>query len=101
MQIIQDALNNANMATQAYIDAGNHWYPCGFVYVSVKPARGNLIKVLKELKAGYVSEYGGFKVRIPHSTQSMYAKIEGANAFVNTIQEHFPKHTFAVETSID
>ena len=102
-QIIDAAFKAAAEATQAYIDADpGNWYPCGFAWVRIKPARGTFVKVLKSEKLGRTDEfYGGFVVYNPSNniTQSMDAKAAGARAFADTLRQHGVK--IKVETRID
>lgn len=82
-------------ATAKYLAEGHDWYPCGFVTVVIKPARGRFVAMLKDQiansgenprfsKYGYLSEYGGWRIYNPseNATQSMRAKKVGAEAFV-------------------
>ena len=65
------------------------WFPCGFAWVRIKPARGKFVEYLKSLeektgRIGYTDTYeGGFVVYNPsqNPTQAMYVKAAGANAF--------------------
>ena len=90
--IIEEGLRVAAIAAQAEIDRNpGVWYPCGFAWVKIRPARGIFVKVMKEMGIGRVDEYeGGFSVWNPsqNSTQWMDAKIEGARAFANHLQKH-------------
>jgi hypothetical protein len=63
------------------------WYPCGFAWVIIKPARGPLVEALKILGLGRTSETGGFMVYNPSSnpTQWMDAKEAGARAFKDSL----------------
>jgi hypothetical protein len=67
----------------------DQWYPCGFAWVAIKPARGPVVKALKEADAGYVSSEGGYHVYNPsrNPTQWMDAKIAGADAFAKVLRE--------------
>lgn len=86
------------------------WYPCGFAWVMVKPARGPLVEALKELGMGKRSESGGFQVYNPsrNSTQWMDAKEAGARAFKDSLvlfllgrPEGYPKYRITLESRID
>lgn len=78
-------------------------YPCGFATLRIKPARGPLIKTLKEMKLGHSSEYGGWIVSVPHSTQSMDAKTAGIEVLRDNLKKipGSDKYTFAIETRLD
>lgn len=86
---IQDAKNFARAATQKYLDEHpGEWYPCGFAWVNIKPARGPLVKMLKALQIGSTDSYnGGYTVWNPsdNPTQSMEAKAAGARAFAKVL----------------
>lgn len=101
--IVQEAFTAAGGATaQHLIENPNTWYPCGFAWVNIKPARGKLVEYLKEKGLGYVdSYYGGFTVYNPsqNSTQWMDAKEIGARAFADVLRKHGVKVT--VGTRID
>lgn len=88
---IDSAFKAAALATAEYLAANpTAWYPCGFAWVKLKPARGPLVNLLKDLKLGHVDSYfGGLMVYNPsmNSTQCMNAKIAGAEAFVKSLQE--------------
>jgi hypothetical protein len=68
----------------------DNWYPCGFAWVVIKPARGKFVSFLKEKGIGYKSESGGWRIWNPseHPTQSMEAKMRGAMAFVQVLKEN-------------
>lgn len=67
------------------------WYPCGFAWVTIKPARGRFIDMLKSLpgETGRVSDAGGWMIWNPsgHPTQWMDAKIAGAHAFAEVLTD--------------
>jgi hypothetical protein len=78
-------------ATAATVNANpDVWYPCGFAWVRIKPARGAFVNFLKEIDAGYTSEEGGYVVYNPsgHPTQWMDAKYAGARAFADVLRKH-------------
>ena len=85
-------------AHQAAVDATaktiaenpDQWYPCGFAWVRIRPARGKFVDFLKKIDAGYTSEEGGYVVYNPsgHHTQWMDAKYDGARAFAEVLREH-------------
>lgn len=99
------ALEKAALATQAYLDAHpNQWYPCGFAWVKIKPARGPLVKALKDRGIGRLDEgYGGLMVYNPsgNHTQCMDAKEAGARAFADFLKPLYPTHKIYVQTRID
>lgn len=95
LDVYNEAKAAAIAATAKYLAEGHDWYPCGFVTVVIKPARGRFVSMLKDQveisgenprfsQYGYLGEYGGWRIYNPseNSTQSMYAKKAGAEAFV-------------------
>ena len=87
-----------NLALKAAADAAQEmldknpgvWYPCGFAWVKIRPARGPVVKALKEMDLGAVDGYaGGFMVYNPSKniTQWMDAKAAGARAFADALKE--------------
>ena len=91
-KIIEEGLAKAAVAAQALIDANpGTWFPCGFSWVSVKPARGPFVKVMKDMGVGKTDEYeGGFSIWNPsrNPTQWMDAKVEGARVFAEHLRLH-------------
>lgn len=88
-EISKNAFNAAKLATKKYLQENPHWYPCGFAWVRIRPARGKFVAYLKEQKLGSVDGYeGGFVVYNPSndSTQAMYAKLAGAQAFAEVLR---------------
>ena len=110
-----DAITAAQTAAastaKAMIDAfPTQWYPCGFAWVRIKPARGRLVEALKEKDIGHTSEEGGYVVHNPsqNSTQWMDAKEAGARAFINelalfliTQPASYTKYKIHLESRID
>lgn len=67
------------------------WFPCGFSWVNIKPARGPLVAILKELGEGYTDTYyGGYTIHNPskNPTQWMDAKIAGSKAFAGVLGKY-------------
>lgn len=83
------ALKDAADAAQKMINENpDVWYPCGFAWVKIRPARGPVVKALKEMGLGNIDSYaGGYMVYNPsqNSTQWMDAKIAGARAFADAL----------------
>jgi len=99
------AFDAAARATDEY-DKTHDWFPCGFAWVKIRPARGPLVKYLVDHKLGWVDTFsGGLTVYNPSgsSTQSMNAKIQGAKAFAKVLQESgiLGKCDVKVESRID
>lgn len=75
------------------------WYPCGFSWVKIKPARGRFVSMLKDKGIGRTDEFeGGYVIYNPscNSTQWMDAKMAGSRAFAQVLQASGIK-AFAVE----
>lgn len=101
-EVILKAVAAAQLAAQRHIDANpGVWYPCGFAWVKIRPARGRWVNALKELRIGDNAYDGGYMIYDPSNnvTQWMDAKEEGARAFANVLKEHGVNAT--VETRID
>ena len=70
---------------------------CGFANVKITPARGRLVKFLKEMEIGSNGYQGGWRIsyydmmpkehRYSH-TQSMDIKEEGCNAFADALEKY-------------
>jgi hypothetical protein len=90
--IYEEASEAAQTATRALIDKHpEQWFPCGFAWVRIRPARGKFVNYLKLINAGRVDEYeGGYVVYNPsgNSTQWMDAKYAGARAFADVLKKH-------------
>lgn len=69
----------------------DQWFPCGFSWVKIKPARGKFVSMLKDRKIGHTDDFeGGYVIYNPsrNSTQWMDAKIAGSKAFVEVLRKH-------------
>ena len=90
-EVILKAVSAAQQAAQAHIDANpGVWYPCGFAWVKIRPARGRWITALRELGIGDKAYDGGYMVYNPSNnhTQWMDAKEVGARAFADALKAH-------------
>lgn len=90
-EIFNEARAAAIAATQKIInDNPGVWYPCGFAWVNIKPARGKFIAYLKEQEIGYLAYDGGWNVWNPsdNHTQWMDAKFGGALAFAKVLRKY-------------
>ena len=80
------------------------WYPCGFAWVKIKPARGRFVAMCKDRDIGRTDDYeGGFMIYNPseNSTQWMDAKEAGCRAFVDVLKKHYPEMRAYTKTRID
>lgn len=87
--LIERALEAARDAAKAYDATNPGWYPCGFAWVNIKPARGKLVTLLKNMKIGRTDDYyGGYSIWNPsgHHTQHMYTLEAGARAFAEVLR---------------
>jgi hypothetical protein len=92
MKVLQEAQTAAAAAANTMIAANpTVWYPCGFSWVQIKPARGKLIDALKHFEIGHTSEEGGYQVYNPsgNHTQWMDAKMAGSRAYAEVLQKYF------------
>lgn len=89
-KLITEALLAAKTAVDNYFQENpGQWYPCGFSWVNVKPARGPLIAALKSAGLGSKDEYaGGWSIWNPagSTTQCMDAKAAGSEAFAQVLR---------------
>lgn len=89
--IYKEALVAAQKATRDHIATNpSQWFPCGFAWVNITPARGKFVNYLKEQGVGRKSYEKGYDIWNPsgHGTQWMDAKYEGAKAFVDVLRKH-------------
>lgn len=105
LDIYNEAREAAAMAAEAHLAANpGVWYPCGFAWVKIRPARGRFIDMCKDRDLGRTDDFmGGFQIYNPseNSTQWMEAKEVGATAFVAVLKRHYPEMKIRVETRID
>ena len=106
MKVLQEAQTAARSAAEELIVANpDTWYPCGFSWVIIKPARGKLIDALKHFNIGRTSEEGGYMIYNPsgNHTQWMDAKMAGSRAYVEVLKRCYPdsKYTFRAVERID
>ncbi len=89
--ILLEAQTAAIEATTKMInDNPGVWYPCGFAWVNIKPARGPFVNYLKGQSIGSLAYGGGWQIWNPsnHSTQWMDAKKAGADAFAAVLNKY-------------
>ena len=105
LDVLQEAQLAAVTETKRYLDDHpGQWYPCGFAWVKIRPARGRFVEMCKDQEAGWTDDFnGGFVIYNPsgNSTQSMEAKAAGARAFLDVLKRHYPKMNAFVETRMD
>jgi hypothetical protein len=86
--IVRDATEAATKATAAYLAEGHHWFPCGFAWVTIRPATGKFVNYLRAEGIGRRDTHeGGWKIWNPSncSTQSMEALMAGATAYAKVL----------------
>lgn len=102
-EILADAFAAAKRATDKMIaENPTTWYPCGFAWVRISPARGKFVTALKNKQQGRTDDFnGGFVVYNPsgNATQWMDAKALGARTFAEVLRKHNVNCT--VETRMD
>jgi hypothetical protein len=105
LDALRAATKAAAEATQEHLNKNpNTWYPCGFAWVKVKPARGRFVEMCKDQKVGHTNECeGGYDIWNPsgNNTQWMDAKEIGCRAFVTKLNELLPSLKLKVCTRID
>ena len=93
LEVLQEAQTAAAQAAKALIDQNpNQWYPCGFSWVRIRPARGKLIDALKRVEIGRTDDFeGGYVVYNPsgNSTQWMDAKMAGSRVYADKLNAYF------------
>jgi hypothetical protein len=103
-KILQEALYAAAEATRTMIAANpDHWYPCGFSWVTISPARGKLVAAMKHFKIGHKADSGGWMVYNPsgHLTQWMDAKMAGSRAYAAVLRKYYPELTIRAIERVD
>ena len=105
LEIYQEAQQAAAAATSLFLAANpGQWYPCGFAWVKIRPARGRFVEMCKDQNFGRTDDFeGGFVIYNPsqNSTQWMDAKEVGARAFVEVLKRHYPELKVSAQTRID
>ena len=88
--IIDEALLAAHEASIKAEGEFINWYPCGFAWVTIKPAHSKLAKRLIERDIGHKGYDVGVSVWNPsrHHTQNMDIKYAGAIAFAEVLQKY-------------
>ena len=92
LKAIQEARDEALRFTKAYLEQiGGDNYPCGFAWVTIRPARGPWVNLMKEIGLGKTDSYaGGFMIWNPsgHHCQNVDAKEKGARAFAAVLAKY-------------
>jgi hypothetical protein len=105
LDVFREAELAAETATQQMIDENpGTWYPCGFSWVKIRPARGRFVEMCKQQDVGRTDDFeGGFQIYNPshNSTQWMDAKMAGSRAFVAVLKKHYPEMRIYAVDRID
>ena len=93
----KDAKTSCLKAVDEYVAKHGEPMYCGFANVAIHPARGRLVKYLKEVNVGSSGYRGGWRIsyydmmpkghRYGH-TQSMDIKEEGCTAFAKALEKY-------------
>jgi len=93
----KDAKTACLKAVDEFVEKHGEPMYCGFANVAIHPARGRLVKYLKEVNVGSSGYRGGWRIsyydmmpkghRYGH-TQSMDIKEEGCNAFADALEKY-------------
>ena len=92
-----DAKKACLKAVDEYVAKHGEPMYCGFANVSIHPARGRLVKFLKEMEVGSNGYRGGWRISyydmMPKGhqyghTQSMDIKEEGCSAFAKALEKY-------------
>lgn len=105
LNIYAEAVGAASFAAKKMIDDNpGVWYPCGFSWVKIRPARGRFVEMCKDMDFGRTDDYeGGFQIYNPsgNSTQWMDAKMAGSRAFVEVMKKYYPEMKISAVERID
>jgi hypothetical protein len=105
LDIFLEAQLAAELAAKRHLEENpGEWYPCGFAWVKIQPARGRFVAMCKDQDIGYTDDFeGGYVIHNPskNMTQWMDAKEVGARAFVEVLKKHFPEMKVSVQTRMD
>ena len=95
--MLSDAKKACLKAVDDFVAKHGETLYCGFANVSIHPARGRLVKYLKEVNVGSNGYRGGWRIsyydmmpkghRYGH-TQSMDIKETGCEAFANALEKY-------------
>ena len=105
LDILREAEEAAARATEQHLISNpGVWYPCGFAWVKIRPARGRFVAMCKDRDVGRTDSFeGGYMIYNPsgNHTQWMEAKEVGAQAFVQVLKRHYPELKVYVKARID
>lgn len=105
LAIFREAQFAAELAARKHIQENpGVWYPCGFAWVKIRPARGRFVAMCKDQNVGRTDDFeGGYVIYNPsqNQTQWMDAKEAGAKAFVAVLKKHYPDMKVKVHTRVD
>jgi hypothetical protein len=89
-----EACEAAQTASNASEAKQTSWYPCGFSWFNIRPARGKMVSYLKSIGVGSTDSYaGGYRVssydmsnQSPNWSQSLQVKSDATIAGVAVLQ---------------
>ena len=92
LKALQEAHDAGKAAAEAYLSKiGGDQYPCGFAWVTIKPARGPWVALLKDLDIGKTDTYaGGYMIWGSQWSfcQNVDAKEAAARAYAAVLVKH-------------
>lgn len=99
----QELFNAARIAGELAVQGKQDGYPCGFAWITIKPARGKFVNYLKSQGIGRRATYGGYALSSydtsSFSGQNMDVKQDGCEAFAEVLRANGVD--CSVETRID
>ena len=92
LKALQEAHDAGKSAAEAHLaKIGGDNYPCGFAWVTIKPARGPWVNLLKDLDIGKTDSYaGGYMIWASQWShcQNVDAKEAAARAYVEVLRKY-------------
>lgn len=86
----EEIFKAATIAAEIAIADGQDGYPCGFAWITIKPARGQFVSFLKKKGVGRTGAYGGYQISsydiCSFKGQNMYVKEDACRAAVTVMR---------------
>lgn len=94
-EIFEKACKAAQESSDYAEATTDHWYPCGFAWINIKPARGPFISWCRKNAIGGKAYEGGWNItsyavcrQTATWSQSMVVKSAGVDAAVRVLREN-------------